>query len=129
MFTKTAISLEPYQIETASLHLSLIRIPSRVSKLHCVMFNVIYNHMASCKSKTILLSKIIHCSFKILSVSSYAILLSQLDVAPSNFTEYYFRFRFRVRQVCDNLVQNCVTLSWFINDLNQAVASAKLSGV
>ena len=37
-----------------------------------------------------------HCSFKILSVSSCAILLSQLDVAPSNtFTVYYFRFRFR----------------------------------
>ena len=36
-----------------------------------------------------------HYSFKILSVSSDAILLSQLYVAPSNLTDYYLRFRFR----------------------------------
>ena len=41
MFTNTAISLETYQIGTASLHLSLIQIPSSVSKLICVVFNVI----------------------------------------------------------------------------------------
>ena len=48
------------------------RLPSSVIDSNTIegFETALYNHMTSCKSKTMLKSKIMHCSFKILSVSS-----------------------------------------------------------